>query len=334
MIFSELKSLVQEDICVFARPENHPWSYLFDCGQASLLTSGDCQKLRALFVTHTHMDHFMNFMGVFRHLLGTRRTFLVCGPQNIHYNVQGMLRGITWNLISNQDLKVEVREILENTIHCYQLIPPKWDLEILPDRNENSFFEEEGISVRTRILNHRIPSIAYRIEESERINIQKDLPHPSGPWIGHVKTAFLQNKPEQEIVLGTQRFPAKNFFSYITRTPGYSLGYVMDHLASPENHQKMEVLFADLDELYIEGFYRYVDLSYAQKNFHSTARQSGELARRARVKKLRLIHYSRRYAGEIQDLLEEGIAAYEGREPRFQTPPTARFDDPDEHAYA
>lgn len=330
MIFSELKSLVHEDICVFVRPENHAWAYLFDCGQASLLSSGDCQKLRALFVTHTHMDHFVNFMGVFRHLLGTKRTFLICGPQNIQYNVQGMLHGITWNLISNQELRIEIREILENTVRCYQLTPPKWEIEVLPDRNANKVFEEEGIMVKTAILNHRIPSIAYRLEEPERINIQKDLPYPPGPWIGQIKTAFQQNLPDQVITLGTQTFVAKDFFSYISRTPGYSLGYVMDHLASPENHQKMEALFHQLDELYIEGFYRYVDLNYAQKNFHSTARQSGELARRAGVKKLRLVHYSRRYAGEIEDLLEEGIAAYEGRSPHFQVPPTARFENTEE----
>lgn len=325
MIFSELKSTVLEDMCLYVRPDNHSWAYLFDCGQASLLTPSDCQKVLGIFVTHTHIDHFMNFMGIFRHLLGCRRTLFVCGPAEIQKNVQGMIHGITWNLIGPSSVAVEVREILPNEIRCYRMVPPKWELELLPARTGPIVFEQEGIFVRYALLDHRIHSVAYLIEENARLNIQKELPYRPGPWVGQVKDAFLQQDRERLIWIEEKQYPAQEFFPLLTHTRGYALGYVMDHMASEENHEKMKELYQEIDELYIESFYRYIDVAYAQKNYHSTARQSGELAKKARVKKLNLVHHSRRYAGEFRDLLEEGYAVFEGREPSFLAPPEARF---------
>ena len=104
----------------------------------------------------------------------------------------------------------------------------------------------------------------------------------------------------------------------------------MDHLGGGHNHEKLESFFKNLDELYIESFFRQVDWEFAQRHHHCTSYLSGLLARKAGVRKLNLVHHSRRYFSELGDPIEEGRAAYEGREPNYQNKPHSRFEsDPD-----
>ena len=55
-----------------ATPDNHPPSYLFDCGVASNLQISDVMRTKAVFVTHTHVDHFVNFDAILRNRAGSR----------------------------------------------------------------------------------------------------------------------------------------------------------------------------------------------------------------------------------------------------------------------
>ena len=60
MLEATLLSRLGEDICLKFQPTNHKYVYLCDCGAASDLTIKDCHDLGALFVSHTHIDHFCN----------------------------------------------------------------------------------------------------------------------------------------------------------------------------------------------------------------------------------------------------------------------------------
>ncbi|MCJ8347213.1 hypothetical protein MJH12_16855, partial [bacterium] len=122
-----------------------------------------------------------------------------------------------------------------------------------------------------------------------------------------------------------QMIPSKNLFSLLEETPGYQVGWAMDHLGTEPNHQILESFFKELDILYIESFFRELDKDYALKHHHSTSYRSGLLARKAKVKRLKLVHHSRRYLSEVQDVIEEGRAAFEGREPKFSSQCVAKY---------
>jgi len=66
MIQAEIKSLLREDICILIKIPNSGKHYLCDCGEASLLTIKEVQLVSAIFISHTHIDHFSNFDGIFR----------------------------------------------------------------------------------------------------------------------------------------------------------------------------------------------------------------------------------------------------------------------------
>src|SRR5574337_389713 len=69
---------------------------LFDLGQNDTL--GPTRLLRAndIFISHTHMDHFIGFDAVLRVALGRGKTLRLFGPPGLINNVQGKLRGYTW----------------------------------------------------------------------------------------------------------------------------------------------------------------------------------------------------------------------------------------------
>src|SRR3990167_4245846 len=90
---------------------------LFDLGHNDGL--GPTLLLRAtdIFISHTHMDHFIGFDAVLRVALGRGKTLRLFGPPGLIDNVQGKLRGYTWNLVDGYPLTIEVREFHERQIH-------------------------------------------------------------------------------------------------------------------------------------------------------------------------------------------------------------------------
>ena len=60
MFFSEVKSRADEDISILIRLANHPWTYICECGDASDLTIKEIRNCKAVFISHTHIDHFIN----------------------------------------------------------------------------------------------------------------------------------------------------------------------------------------------------------------------------------------------------------------------------------
>ncbi len=327
VIQAENKSHISEDICFFATVDNHPWSYLFDCGKARYLGAGDCKSLRAIFITHTHIDHFCNFDTLLRHHVGMRRIVTICGPKGIAQNVQAKGRCYTWNLIKRYRPIYEVREIDQGKAKVYELGPPHWDLiEKKSYTLENQVcFEEQGVQVRCAELNHKITSMAYALEEKSNLNIS-EFPYKPGPWIKQLKEAYQNNAPDTSIKIDEETtLQASELFKYLYIKAGWKLGYAMDHLACEANHKLLETIFTDANEVVIEGFFRECDRDFALKHFHSTAYESGKLAKRVNAEKLTLVHHSRRYQRELKDLREEAYAVFEGREPVFEDTPVARY---------
>ncbi|MEM6725264.1 MAG: peptidase [Bacteroidota bacterium] len=325
MIHPKIKNKWDEDICLMLSVDNYKKQFLCDCGMASELTAGDCTKVEAVFVSHTHIDHFSNFDALIRHQLGLGNTLLVCGPEGIQRNVQGKLNGYLWNLIEPGSLAFEVREIVsEHQVNCYKLEPPHWEIQALGSK-DGPIYKNKMLAVQFAILDHGTPSIAYLFEEITRLKV-RPTPYEPGPWVGALKRAFQNHQPDTLLEIPDHHIKAGALFEYLYEQPGYKLAYVMDHLASAENHEKIMNLCRDVDNLIIETYYRDIDRGFAEKNFHSTAKASGTIARLVGAKHTFFVHHSRRYSNEIEDLLEEARAAYEDREPVFRHQVIARFD--------
>ncbi|MDG4651857.1 peptidase [Chryseobacterium arthrosphaerae] len=304
MLQAEIKSLLKEDISILIKVPNSGKHYLCDCGEASLLTVKEVQSVSALFISHTHIDHFSNFDGIFRHQIGSGEKVVICGPANIHQQVEARLKSYTWNLIDEKAIEYEIREIIsKEEINVYTLRPPHWNLEFV--KTQNFLYEDEYVNVDFAVLDHKTDSVAYLFKEKDSVTFNEDASgFRKGKWISELKSAFENNDPNKEIEIEETVYKAEDLFSLLTRNPGFKLGVIMDHAASEENYEKIKAVFEEADLVYIESFYKDSDQDFAELNYHSFASASGKIMNECKVKEAIPIHFSRRYTETDQEEIE------------------------------
>ncbi|RXM49718.1 MULTISPECIES: peptidase [unclassified Chryseobacterium] len=304
MLQAEIKSLLKEDISILIKVPNSGKLYLCDCGEASLLTVKEAQTLSAIFISHTHIDHFSNFDGIFRHQIGSGEKVVICGPKNIHEQIGARLKSYTWNLIDENAIEYEIHEIIsKEEINVYTLRPPYWNIEFV--KTQNSLFEDENVHVDFAILDHKTDSIAYLFKEKDSVTFHENASDfKKGKWISELKKAFENNDTDKEIEIEGTLYKASDLFHLLTRNEGYKLGVIMDHAVDEDNYEKIKAVFNNADKVYIETFYKDSDQEFAKINHHSFASASGKIMNECKVKDAIPIHFSRRYTENDQQEIE------------------------------
>ncbi len=313
MFLPEIKSEINEDICILIKLDNHTPHYICECGDASRLSVKDCQNAEVIFISHTHIDHFVNFDTILRHQLGIEKEVVICGPEGIADRFQSKINAYTWNLIEEGSITYEIREIIsEKEIHLYKIEPPKWKLRKTDIIQENIIFKNDRFQVHFTILDHKIPSIAYLFREVDTVKI--DLSKGSfkgGSWVRKLKTAFDLDLPDDEIIIEGVSYASKDLFYLLEVKKGASLGVIMDYAPNAENHTKIKALFSFCDKVFIESFYKLEDKKFAESNSHSYSQASGRIMRECGVKDAIPVHFSRKYREEdVEVLIREFEEAY------------------------
>lgn len=308
MLQAEIKSLFKEDISILIKVPNSSKHYLCDCGEASLLTVKEVQSISAVFISHTHIDHFSNFDGIFRHQIGSGEKVIICGPENIHQQIEARLKSYTWNLIDENAIEYEIREIVsEEEIKVYKIRPPHWNPESV--KTQDFLFEDEYVNVDFAILDHKTHSIAYLFKEKDSVSFNENgSGFKKGKWISELKAAFEKNEGGKQIEIEGTVYKAADLFHLLTRNEGYRLGVIMDHAAEEDNYEKIKTVFQGADLVYIETFYKDEDWEFAKLNHHSFASASGKIMNDCKVKQAIPVHFSRRYTED--DRLEIEMAFY------------------------
>ena len=301
---------------------------LFDLGDLGPLAAGDILKITHVFVTHTHMDHFIGFDHLLRMLLGRGKSLRLFGPVGFLHNLNGKLQSYTWNLVRNYEegLVITATEIgaqsrTTQVLDCragFTPSPPITEPSGLPVATEDREFK-----VETAILDHQIPSLAFAVRERFHINMLKprmaELGLATGPWISRFKARLFDNADADEKIQipcsGTDdaqaTFSIGELAKKITRiTPGQKIAYVADAAFHPENEMKIIELAKGADHLFIEAAFLEKDRSVARRKYHLTAHQAGTLARNAGVREMSIFHHSPRYTDQGHLLEEEARLAF------------------------
>lgn len=308
MFQSEIKSKSNEDISISVQLDNHPWSYICECGDASNWTVKEVQNANAVFISHTHIDHFVNFDMVIRHQIGIQRRVVICGPKGIAAQVQAKLKSYTWNLIEKGAIVYEIREMRSETeIKVFELEPPTWELIEKTTLKNNILFQEKNFVVTGILLDHKTPTLAYKFKEVDTVKIDLQASgFRGGKWVKILKEAFEQDNPEQPITIEEKTYLAKDLFHLLHLQKGDSVGVIMDHAANSENHAKIIQHFPNCQKVFIESFYKNEDQAFAETNYHSYAAMSGKVMRAAGVLNAVPVHFSRKYGAEdIEGLIKE-----------------------------
>ena len=303
---------------------------LFDLGDLHALAPRDLLKVSHVFVTHTHMDHFTGFDALLRASLGRDKAIHLFGPPEFLRRVEGKLGGYTWNLVEEYEhnLALRVTEVGPETMktrtyRCKDRFAAAEAEEEAPFTR--ILLNEPSLRLEAALLDHRIPCLGFSLVESFSINIdreklrERDL--PVGPWLTRFKKALYDQTDPKEVFTVTweqkgsavkeKRFVLGELANEIARiSPGQKIAYLSDMAGSRENLEMAEGLIRHADSLYIEAPFLERDREIARKKYHLTARQAGELAGKAGVKRLILFHFSPRYSGEAEEIQEEAMEAF------------------------
>lgn len=302
---------------------------LFDLGDLSGLSANDILKTSHIFVTHTHIDHFIGFDRMLRLLLGRDKIVRLYGPKGFLDNVAGKLAAYTWNLVHNYHdaLRLEVAEITTGhskvqTFDCQRGFAASQPA--IRQRTGAALYQGDTLTICAAVLDHQIPCLAFSLEEHFHVNILKprldDMGLAVGPWLTHFKRQLLKGADPATIVEapaarpgGRRRtFTLGDLAAGIARiTRGQKIAYVADVVYHAANEEKIVALAEGADHLYIEAAFLDAERHIAKEKRHLTARQAGLIGRKANVRQMTIFHHSPRYQGKAGLLEAEARQAFE-----------------------
>lgn len=313
-----------------------------DLGDITALSPRDILKISHVFVTHTHMDHFIGFDRLLRVLIGRQKELRLFGPAGFLAHLEGKLRGYTWNLVDNYTSSL-VLDAVE--VHDDNLIRKRYSSKdrftpgpstTIMRQPDAPLHDETAFSVSCAILDHGIPVLGFSLQEKFTINIRKDvldrLKFYPGPWLQEFKNALYKGADPNDIIRvpgGISDVDSTRRIGDLARelaiiTKGQKIAYICDTGYSPSNREKIIHLVREADHLFIEAAFLEKEKHHALQKHHLTARQAGEIAVAAGVRRYTLFHFSPRYGGGSDDFYKE--AADAGAVPTMSCPGPRRPD--------
>lgn len=299
---------------------------LFDLGEIAHLPPRKLLRLTHVFISHTHMDHFIGFDHLTRIFLGRDKRLFLYGPPGFIDQVWHHLSAYTWNLVESYptDFTISALELhpdgkaLAAHFHCRSGFRCE-DNEAF-NIADGVLLDEPGFRVRAVFLDHKIPSLAYTLEEKSHVNIMKnrldEMGLPVGAWLAELKRAVLAGEPEDEQIriwwrddggIEERWMPLGDLRTRILSVvPGQKIAYVTDTVCNAESAEKIIGLARGADYLFIEAPFLQEEAERAALKYHLTAAQAGALARRANAVRVIPFHFSPKYTG-MEELLEREV---------------------------
>jgi ribonuclease Z len=303
---------------------------LFDLGDISALAPRKLLRVAHVFITHRHMDHFIGFDQLLRCLLGREKTLGIWGPHGLIDAVEHKLKAYDWNLVGGYEgnLQLHVSELsadgrLATARFCGRNCFVR---ELLGSCacSDGVLVSDPDLTVRATVVEHGLPVLAFALEERARINILRSRVEAMGlsigPWLKDFKEAILRGAADTAPIpvlwvdkeaTKPQTLPLGQLVSDIMKiTEGRKIAYVVDVAYTRSNVDAIVALARNADILFIEAPFLHEDVEQAAARNHLTARQAGTLARIANVKQLRTFHYSPRYRGREENIVDEAEVAF------------------------
>jgi ribonuclease Z len=266
---------------------------LIDCGEGTqyrlLEYKAKLRRLKHIFISHLHGDHYQGLVGLLSSINMAKRTekLQIFGPKGLK------------ELIQLHFFYADTRLGFELAVH------------VIDTETELQIFENSNFSVIAFPLRHRVPCYGYRFEEkAKQLKILIDSLPLDFPTEGY--KALREGKDYLDkttaIVYSHTEYTLKE------NSTG-SFAHVSDTIYDPSIVQ----FISGVDLLYHEATFTDEHESRAAVTFHTTARQAGQIAQKAGVKKLLLGHFSSRYKTleafliEAQSVFPETQLAEQGK---------------------
>ena len=296
---------------------------LFDLGDVAPLSTRDLLRVTHVFITHTHMDHFIGFDALLRVSVGRDKTLRMVGPAGFADRVEHRLLGYEWDLVERYqaDLVIEAMELHEGA--RTRSVRFRFKRAFRRENDEEGTLPDgivargDGFAVRAAVLEHHGPCLGFAVAEPAHVNVWRNRLEErglsTGAWLQDLKRAVLQGKGDETMVPlpGGRQAPLADLRSLVSLSEGQKIAYVTDVADTPANRRAIAGLADRADLLFIEASFAAGDADKARERAHLTTRAAGEIGRAAGARRLEAFHFSPRYEDEAS-LLAEVLAAFRG----------------------
>ncbi len=257
---------------------------LVDCGEGTQrqfkITKLNPCKLTRILITHWHADHILGLPGLLQTLAlnNYSKTLHIYGPRGTKKFMSLILK----MFIFREKIRVEVHEIHKSGI----------------------FLETKDFTLSAYNMKHFTPCLAYSFNEKDKHKINIKFIRKiglKGPLIGKLQQG-------KNIVFKGKRISAKQA-TYIVK--GKKISFILDTLLNSnciKAAQSSDLLVSEATFLETEH------IDKAKERGHLTAKQAATIAKKAKTKKLILIHISQRYAKNENVILNEAKKIFKNSE--------------------
>jgi ribonuclease Z len=234
--------------------------YLFDCGEGTqrqmMIYGLSYARVKMIFLTHLHADHFLGIGGLMQTLkMNDRKEPLFI------FGPDGTERCILPIIAGNYPFQIYINEI-----------------------DEKFCLKNERFSISAFKTHHNVRSLGYVFKENDSWNFNKE----KAERLGIKGRMFGKLEREGEIVIGKKRVKLEDV---TTPKKGKKVVYTGDTVPS----QEVVAASKEADLLIHDGTFSEEHAGEAKEKCHSTVSQAAEVAKKAKVKKLILVHISNRY---------------------------------------
>ncbi|SEA00242.1 ribonuclease Z [Psychroflexus halocasei] len=258
--------------------------FLIDCGEGTQVQLRRNRirfsRIKHIFISHLHGDHCFGLIGLISTfgLLNRQPNLNIYGPKGIE------------NFIKHQ-------LALTKTHLSYQLI-----FHELESEEPKKILETEKVCVETIPLQHRIYTNGFLFKEKPGdrqllLDVLQELSIDKAYYKSIVKGKDVELASGEVIKNEELTLPPKKTLSY---------AFCSDTAFKPDIVEQIQ----GVDVLYHEATFleQHEDLAY--KTMHSTARQAGIIAQKAKVGELILGHFSARYR-DTEDFKKESETVFD-----------------------
>jgi len=251
---------------------------LIDCGEGTQrqFRKADLNpcKITKILLTHWHGDHVLGFPGLLSTLAlsGYNKTLYIYGPKGTKKFVDELLRVFNFR----KEYKIVVEEV------------------------SGKFFETKDFYLKAEKMEHGIPCYAYSFVKKGQLRIDKKKLERakilSGPHLQNLKEG-------KDIIYEGKKYKSKDL---TFQDSDLKVSFVLD---TRENN-KIVSFVKDSDLFVCEASYADDLKDQAKEHLHMTAKQAGDLAKKAKVKQLVLTHISQRYEKAPHIILDEAKKSF------------------------
>lgn len=258
--------------------------FMIDCGEGTQLQFRRSKlrfgRLNHIFISHLHGDHCFGLIGLISTLALLGRT-----GDLVIYSVDGL----------EKVLRPELDFFCKDN-------PFEVKIETFDPRKSDIIYDDRSVTVKTIPLKHRVPCAGFLFQEKQK---EAHL-LPEMIKFYNIPVKELSRIKQGEDFVTPDGIVVPN--NRLTRPAEAARSYA--YCSDTAYNEDIVPLVEGVDLLYHEATFADSDTSRAKDTGHSTARQAGQIAKMANVKKLMLGHFSARYP-DNQILLDEAKGVFQ-----------------------